>query len=470
MTALLAAMLCLLSGCLFRSVEDLYRLPERFPGYESLEEEISKVREELKVLGSTVEYASIHAGDNTATIQLHDLDGDGIRESALAFFRVSGAEKPLKIYIFTQTGEEKYAVSGVIEGEGTAIYAIDLVDINGKGLKELAVSWQTSAGVNQLGIYSLDYQDRRAEENQPAASTPTWENSALLATELMLTGYSGYYSLLDIDQDGRIEIAVPRVDTAGSNSYLEAFAWVDGAVVSIGTVSLSAGITQLNNIRSNFVADYVPALYLTSTLADESRVIDIITWRGGQLQNNALNPETGVSKLAFEANPEPSPGLTDINKDSILEFPRPRALPAYDGEGQSPYWLTEWVQYDAMGQEHYIFTTYHNLDDEWYFIIPEHWRDVVTVYHNNSISGQRAVIFSRWYGPDQEPEDFLAIYRLNGPNRFTRATLNNRFQLEEDGNVVYAATFYADSWDCGLAEADIMENFGRIITSWSSDG
>ena len=40
------------------------------------------------------EDANILAGDNTATIQLQDLDGDGRRESAVTFLRVPGIEKP----------------------------------------------------------------------------------------------------------------------------------------------------------------------------------------------------------------------------------------------------------------------------------------------------------------------------------------------------------------------------------------
>ena len=34
-----------------------------------------------------------------------DLDGDGVKE-AIAFFRVSSDDRPLKIYIYRQVGEE----------------------------------------------------------------------------------------------------------------------------------------------------------------------------------------------------------------------------------------------------------------------------------------------------------------------------------------------------------------------------
>ena len=47
--ALVLAMMLSLSGCLFRSPEDLYRQPEKSAGYEKLNEAIRKVRTALEV-------------------------------------------------------------------------------------------------------------------------------------------------------------------------------------------------------------------------------------------------------------------------------------------------------------------------------------------------------------------------------------------------------------------------------------
>ena len=144
-----AFVMLLLSGCLFRPPDDLYRLPEMSAGYDQLNETIRAVRSSLEAeYGVSTDVATIVSGDNTATIQLQDLDGDGERESAVTFLQVPGVEKSLKIYIFRQVGED-YQVAGVVEGDGSAIYAVDYIDLNGSGTKELVVSWQISAGVYQ---------------------------------------------------------------------------------------------------------------------------------------------------------------------------------------------------------------------------------------------------------------------------------------------------------------------------------
>lgn len=162
--------------------------------------------------GVSCEDAVIVAGDNTASIQLQDLDGDGQRESAVAFIRVPGVEKSLKIYIFTATDGD-YQVRGLVEGDGSAIYSVDYVDLNGAGSKELVVNWQVNTGVYQLGAYTLD--ELELEPAADAAALPQnqlADRASLRATELLLTScstameggaYSSGYRLLDIDQDTR---------------------------------------------------------------------------------------------------------------------------------------------------------------------------------------------------------------------------------------------------------------------------
>ena len=49
------------------------------------------------MLALGAEYAPPQAGSNLPQVQMVDLDGDGTDE-ALAFFRVSSEERPLRIY------------------------------------------------------------------------------------------------------------------------------------------------------------------------------------------------------------------------------------------------------------------------------------------------------------------------------------------------------------------------------------
>lgn len=472
--ALVLAMALSLSGCLFRSPEDLYRQPEKSAGYEKLNEAIRKVRTALELsYGVAVEDAGIVSGDNTASIQLQDLDGDGSRESAVTFLRVPGVTKPLKILIFTQMGEE-YQVTGMVEGEGTVVYSIEYQQLNDTGRKELVVNWQISTGAYQLGVYTLDELLLPGTDEGQMIKTDSTQTdfSRLVGSELLLTwcsvasdGSNGA-RLTDINQDTLTELAVIRVDSTGMNSYVELFGWRDGAMTSLGTVNLSKGITELSRVRLNYLSGQPepPALYITSTLANGGKAIDVVACVDGHLTDLTLD-ESGISREILQGYTEVTP--TDINGDYILEIPTPNALPSYGENYSTDFWLIDWCQYDEHGHRNHVMTTYHNVSDGWYLEIPESWRGQITISRNDQVTGQREVIVSRWMGEDEEPEPFLSIYRISS-SQGNRVAENGWFLLREEESVIYAAQFKG-SWDCGLNEQELRDRVKSIQTSWYYD-
>ena len=100
---------------------------------------------------------------------------------------------------------------------------MDYVDLNGSGCKEVVVSWQMSTGVYLLGAYSLEeamvrslqYAASARRGAPPPRGSLTGRPSGPL--EWMTTVYDNY-ALYDLDQDTRTELAVVRVDKAGTNS------------------------------------------------------------------------------------------------------------------------------------------------------------------------------------------------------------------------------------------------------------
>ena len=58
-----------------------------------------------------------------------------------------------------------------------------------------------------------------------------------------------------------------------------------------------------------------------------------------------------------------------------------------------------------------VCTTYHNVADGWYLIVPEEWKDQITLRRRDSI-GQRSVIF---YHLEWEGEEAVIRIRDYGP-------------------------------------------------------
>ena len=181
---LLAALLpLLLGGCMMSaSVEDLYALPQLPEEYKALSARLS----EILALGA--EYAAPQAGGNLPPVQMVDLDGDGTDE-ALAFFRVSSEERPLKIYIFRES-EDGYQQASIIDGSGTSIHSVRYEDMDGDGVREILVSWQVSAEVQAISVYAV-------RDLEPV--------------RLMSAPYARY-EVVDMDGDDDLELVLLRSD------------------------------------------------------------------------------------------------------------------------------------------------------------------------------------------------------------------------------------------------------------------
>lgn len=478
---LLAGLCLMLSGCLFRSPSDLYEQPEKSAGYEQLNRAIADIKSGLEAeFGTSVENAVIVSGNNTATIQLQDLDGDGERESAVTFMRLPGAENAIKIFIFRQMGEA-YAVSGIVEGDGAALYSVDYVDLNGSGKKEIVVNWQVSAGVYKLGAYTIDEVTKPVTIQKEDTTVAVWQSlnsekrAALRATELLLTSWSGAsdgtrgYALSDLDRDTQSEVAVVRIDASGVGSHVEAYDWRDGAMTSCGTVNLSAGIKSLAKLRSNYVGGelYPCALYVSSTLHDGERVVDVLSWRDGGLVNLSMDEETGVSREVIIGYTDVN--MSDINADMILELPKPSPLPSLTENAPGNFYLINWYQYQKNADVKRIMTTYHNVADGWYLEIPDSWKNKITIYKNDSVIGQREVIFAYLRGGEEPPVPFLSIYRLTGTNRTAASTRSGRFVLREEEAVIYSAKLYDVKFNSGLDEVELTKSFHIVQSGWEDD-
>ena len=85
-------MLLCLSGCYLKTGDELYSLPQPPEDYLDLQTALSAF------LDSGAEYAAPVSGANRQSVQLVDLNADGVKE-AVAFFRTAD-ERPLKVCIF----------------------------------------------------------------------------------------------------------------------------------------------------------------------------------------------------------------------------------------------------------------------------------------------------------------------------------------------------------------------------------
>ena len=424
----LIAVLLFASGCFRISADELYSLPQASEEYILLQQELNNI------LSTGAVYSPPISGSNRQSVQLVDIDGDGENE-VLAFIRASG-DKPLKIYVIDQTDGEIFQPD-IIEGEGTAFERVRYADLDGDGSLEVIVGRQMSSALSYLSIYSMK----------------GGVHSHLGSVE--------YAEFTAVEVGGRSMLVVLRHASAEQPGEAEAYSLTaDGEMVRT-TTQLTKGLQTFARVQSGKLRGSVPALFVEGADSANKTVTDILILTENGIDNimeSAAPTNETMRDLAIYSS--------DINKDGYMEVPLPREL---NSQSDAKHYAIDWVAYEMTGERYDVFTTYHNRSDGWYFILPKEWMEHLGVRRDDSVPGERTIIFSHVDKESGDWTDFLRIYTLSGDNKYKRATINGRFRLAPEEDAIYCAEIVdASVHGITVSEAAVRESFRPIYSDWSA--
>lgn len=433
LAAMIIAAVLLLTGCgkNSASIDEMLSLPQLPEEYIDLQRNINQV------LSTGAVYAAPASGSHRQSVQLYDINGDGANE-ALAFFKDYG-EKPLKIYIFNKT-EKGYQTAAIINGDGTDIESISYIDMNGDGWSEIVVGWQMESDIQMLTVYSI---------------------KGFIASNIATTDYTEY-TTADMDGNGNSELLVLRHDSALKTGELEMFYITADGETESKLAKLSLGMDYINKLTTGKLRDWTTALFVEGSYKGNGLVTDIFTYKDDILSNVTLTRSSGVSESTLR-------NLTvycrDIDNDGIMEIPISRAL---NSKSETVYKVLDWYTFNKYSRRTLKLSTYHNYSDSWYLVLPEKWGSNITIRREDSVPGERAVIFSIWNGSEEPVTDFMIIYSLPGENRKEKAAKEGRVILLESDEVIYAAELLLtpDKWSLAPDIAYLKQNFSLIYSEW----
>ena len=149
-----------------------------------------------------------------------------------------------------------------------------------------------------------------------------------------------------------------------------------------------------------------------------------------------------------------------------MEVPNPVMLPTRSST--AVYWAIEWYSYSIRGEKELKLTTFYNIADGWFFVMPPEWNGRITVRREDTVSGERAIVFSE-LGAGVAAIDILEIYSLTGHGRETRAEKGNRFILNSNDSTIFAANLAKAGAAIRVSEAYVRENFSLIYSEWTTE-
>lgn len=416
---LLLILALVLSGCAVPTVDQLYCVPDRPQSYNDMESVFDSAMTGL-------DYTAPKNGENLQTIQMNDLDGDGVREYLI--FARSDSDKSLKILVFGQVGEQ-YVLTDTIECKGASFDQVEYVQMDGKGGRELLVGTRISEQVYRSAV--------------------VYRYEAGEATQIMSTSYAKFLTC-DLNGNGRQELLVLKPGLTDEDPGTAALCWVEEEVGKRSNeVLLSCPVDRVDRIFAASLGDGHQGIFISGTDMSGGPVTDVLAQDGQLLRNAALESATGtrVEQLGdYRLYP------MDLDGDGVVELPQ--VIKARDPKGASNQRIIRWYALDAQGGETEKGYTWHNMENGWYLFLEDSW---VT---NLRISTDTGVVrFHQAHPETGTVEEIFSIHTLTGQNRETNAVIENRFILHKGEQVIYAARLEVASGALSISREDLVSRF-----------
>lgn len=430
MILLLAAAL-FLTGCSIQTVDKMYLLPKRTEQYNNLQSAIDEAMDGL-------EYSAPRAGENQQTVQMVDLDGDGLQEHLV--YAKGASERPLRILIFRGQGEE-YVLSDIIESNGTAYDQVEYVQMDGVGGAEIVVGRQLDG--QTLG----------------AVSVYTFSNGA--AEQLVSSSYRKFLTI-DIDANGLTELFVLRPgQTETDRGIAEFYAMENDTVQRSNEVSMSEPADKLKRVLVGTLHGGQPAVYIASTVGDTAIITDVYVFVDGLLTNVTFSSESGTSVQTMRNY---YVYADDIDNDGVVELPMLMNMKSLDElQSTERQDLIRWYAMEADGSEVDKMYTYHNFVSGWYFQLDSQWAPRLSVRNVAN-----AYEFYLWDEDFTSARRLLTIYALTGQNREEQAMADNRFVVYKTEQFLYAASLEPVALENQINQESIIRRFHLIHQDWKT--
>lgn len=424
------AILMTFAGCM-RTVDQMYQLPKRSDAYMDLQSCIDKAMNGL-------DYCAPLTGENQQTVQMADLDGDGVQEYIL--FAKSTQEKPLRILVF-RNFDGTFVNTDTVECNGSAFDLVEYVDMDGNGGVEIVVGRQLNDQViRSVSVYTL-------------------ENDELV--QLVTATYSKFLTT-DLDNDNRFELFLLRPgQTDTDNGVAEIYSLKSGVMERYNEVTMSQPVDKLKRIIIGKLDGGATAVFTACAAGENALVTDIYALFDGVLKNVALSNESGT---AVQTMRNFYVYADDIDNNGVVELPFLIPMkPMDDTVAAENHQLIRWYAITPEGEEVNKMHTYHNFVGGWYLQLDSSWAPRLFVKNLGNIYE-----FYLWDEEYKTAQRFLTVYSHTTQSRDEQASEQGQFVLLKTDSTVYAAQLDDCAADYELTREKIVQSFRLIQKDWKT--
>ena len=433
--ALLLLAATLVSGCTMRTVDQMYSLPKRSQSY-------SHVQSAMDDAMTGLEYAAPTSGENQQTVQLADLDGDGVDEYLI--FARNKAKTPLFILIFDTNEEGECFLMDRLELSGSVFERVEYVDVDDAPGVEMVVGCQVSDQLmGNVSIFSF---------------------FSGAAEKLMSASYSRFMTC-DLDQNDRSELLVVRpgeAGEAGESAPAEGMAlryeYRGGAMERSKEVLLSSSAEHIKRIVSGKLEGGEPAVFISNVLENSTVATDVLTLQGDRF----FNLTAGRDSVPTLRNYYVYAG--DIDGDGVTELPGLTPMrPVTVQSTSEKMYMIAWYSLSLDGEQHEKRFTFHDYAGGWYLELEPQWARRISAEKNGN-----SYRFFLWDKDGVKVQSLFSLFVLTGSNRDEQAVEGDRFPLYRKEGVAYAVELHRAARGYGLTEEYMVKCFHLIHQAWKT--
>lgn len=400
----------LLTGCVMRTVDELYCLPKRSQSDNDMQTVIDEAMTGLF-------YCAPLYGENRQMVQTADLNGDGIDEYVV--LARGGYQKPLKILIFGQYAFG-YALTDTIESYGTAFDFIQFSNVDDHPGVEIVVGRQVGDGVvRSAAVYR--FEDGKAHQ-------------------LLEAGYAKFLTC-DLNGDGCSELVAVR---PGENrdviSSALLYRYENGQLRNSAQLAISISSDNIKRLEPVTLQDGNAAILVVSEEQD-SQSMELFGYWSGKL-HNVFGPAS-VERLHNDF-------VYPMDSDGDGDIELPELITMQSGETEDAWVL--WYGIDSAGNRTDGMYTYYSYADKWYIHLNRSWTYQLNVTRSEGICN-----FS-----NQNMETVMTIYALTGVNRKEQAQQLGGVVLGSSEYITFAATIGPGAQSLGITEQRLRQMFYPI--------
>ncbi len=433
--ALIIMSLLLLCGCGDDSVENSLRVPVLPAEFVEFNDEIDKIK------NAGFELITPNGGTNRQSVQLADLDGDGVDEG-IAFFRELGNSYKVYTYFFKKT-DEGYGIEAMIEGSGDTVENVTYADLLGNGNNEVIIGWGMSeSGAKSVGAYSV----------ADGAATKLCEVASL------------YHIVYDLNYDMISDLCVVYEDPTDGAQKIALYSEYDGSVLFRASAPLSSKSDTILRIRASYVGDMQPAIFVEKRYHSAGVITDVIIWNKDFLKNITYSDtalESEKTARIYELYCE------DVDADGTLEVPMPQLMNTVGQPVQGePLQGTIWYGINGNAYERRAYT-FRLAAEKWSMSLPLDWEGKCSAIYHKKATTNLTTFYS--YRQDGVSEELFSIVAITGDNRESNMEKLGLHKLLDRNGTLYAVEIKKKRYlGYDITPEMLIERFSYRESEWST--